>query len=590
MLSFRSDPIRFLRIAKLLSALVLLSFFFISFLQVPVYNYDFWWHLATGKYIVENNALPQSDPFSYTTHETPTKRKTMILKGNWLAEVILYKTYSLLDLEGIILLRAVLMLLFLFFVFLAIRNQGASVLLALILTAGVFIISKGFLGERPQLFTFLFFSVSFYLLEDFRVSKSRKVFLIPFLVLILSNMHPGYIVCVLLVTLYLVGEGLYFITKKAPSAQGFKILFAVWILSIIFSFFNPTGLSAFTEAFSLGKRAQEIVEHMPTFYIYSMKFKPVDYSYIIFLAFSVLTLRYLRKLGLVHMLLLAVFTAMSFYAIRYLIFYMCVAAPILARTALFIKEEKIVRPLEALKVREVLLYVIAFLASIGLILFDTIPSFAKYGFKANTAFAVPKDAADFLANQDIKGNMFNEVGAAGYLIWRLYPNKKVFTDGRNLEPDVYDEYSIIGSAGYGRNQSWEALLKKHNISYVVMPPLSPRGEIYPIVEKLLERDDWILIHNDLMSLIFLKNTTENEPIIRKFAKDKEKAFDTIIVQASVRAKKNKANPYYLITLGKVFYKTGRLDDAERAFELASQRDPENPAIREWLQKAREGRW
>ncbi len=552
-----------------------------------MYNYDFWWHLATGKYIVENKSLPQNDPFSYTSHETFSQRKSIILKGNWLAEVIFYKVYMFLDLKGIIILRSLLLLLFLFFVFLSIKKQGASDLVALILIAGVFILTKSFPGERPQLFTFVVFSIVFYLLEDFSASRSKKIFLVPVLVLVLSNMHPGYIVCILLISLYLTGEGVLYVLRKDFSNEGFRALFIVWILTIMFALLNPNGLSAFREIFFIGKHTEGIVEFMPTFYIYTNKFKPIDYSYIIFLVFSLLSVRYFRKIGLVHMLVLIVFTVMSFVAIRYVIFYMCVAAPILAKIINNFREERIFkRFLGNLKPREGFLYLIACIVGIVLVL-NSIPALARYEFRADTSFAAPKGAADFLENLQIKGNMFNEYGFGGYLIWRLYPDKKVFIDGRSLEPDVYDKYRIVGSVSVERNQSWEDIMRRYNISYIVMPPLMPRGEVYPLVEELFEREDWTLIYNDQLSLIFLRNNSENQHIINRFAIDKKEGLNTIIIQASGRAMKNRVNPYYMITLGKVFFKMGKFDDSEKAFLMAYERDPKNLVIKAWLQKVRE---
>jgi len=581
------DSIRLRAIVKLLAVLILFLFFSISFLQIHVYNYDFWWHLATGKYIVENKSLPQNDPFSYTSHETTSQRKSIILKGNWLAEVIFYKVYMFLDLKGIIIIRSLLLLLFLFFVFLSIKKQGASDLVALILIAGVFILVKSFPGERPQLFTFVVFSSIFYLIEDFRLRRSKKIFFIPVLILVLSNMHPGYIVCIFLISLYLSGEGVLYVLKKDFSNEGFRALFIVWILTIMFALLNPNGLSAFREIFFIGKHTEGIVEFMPTFYIYTNKFKPIDYSYIIFLVFSLLSVRYFRKIGLVHMLVLIVFTVMSFVSIRYVIFYMCVAAPILAKIIINLRDERIFeRFLRILKPREGFLYLIACIIGIFFIL-NSIPALARYEFRADTSFSTPKGAADFLENLQIKGNMFNEYGFGGYLIWRLYPNKKVFIDGRSLEPDVYDEYRIVASASIEQNQSWEDTMRRYNISYIFMPPLMPRGEVYPLVEELFEREDWTLIYNDQLSLIFLRNNSGNQHIIDRFAIDKKEGLNTIIIQASGRAMKNRTNPYYMVTLGKVFFKMGKFDDSEKAFLMAYERDPKNLVIKAWLQKVSE---
>ncbi|GBD98570.1 hypothetical protein BMS3Abin07_00590 [bacterium BMS3Abin07] len=576
-------------ITKYLMVLSFFLFFFIYFLQIHVYNNDFWWHLASGKYIAEHHSLPQADPFSYTTHASPSNRKTIILKGYWLAQVIFYEVFSLWNLKGIIILRSLLMLLFLFVIFLNIRKQNVSHLTAIILIAGVFSVAITTGGVRPQLFTFLIFSIVFYLLEDFRMNRSKKVFLIPLLVMVLSNMHPGYIVCLLLISIYLSAQVILFFIKRDSGYATLRGLLAVWVLSILFSIFNPAGLDIFKEIFSIGHYTKGIVEFMPTFSLYAKKIIPVNYAYVIFLFFSLLSLRYFRKIGLVHILLLIVFSIMSFVSIRYVIFYMCIAAPIIARIIVILGEERIFNRLTGvLKKRETFLCLVSGVIGISLV-FNAIPSFARYEFKEDESFAVPKAAADFLSKIKIRGNMFNEYGFGGYLIWRLYPDKKVFIDGRALELDALNEYNTFASVSAGQNRSWEDILKKYDISCIVMPPLLPYGKIYPIVEKLFEMDDWVLIYSDQLSLIFLRENSGNSSILEKFAENKEEGFNTIITQASARALRNKRNPYYLITLGKVFFKMGRIDDSEKAFLMASERAPDNAVVKEWLQKLRENK-
>ena len=579
--------VRITVITRFFAVLLFFLFFFISFLQRHVYNYDFWWHLATGKYIVEHKSLPESDPFSYTSHETPTSRKLMILKGYWLAQVIFFRVYEKWDLAGITVLRAILMTLFLFFAFLTIKKQGLPDLPALLLLTGVFVLSKSYLGERPQLFTFAFFSATLYLLEDFRVSRTKKIFLIPFLLLVLSNMHPGYIVCILLITLYAAGEGIRSLMERDAGRGSLKTLLLVWFLAVAASMVNPVGSAVFAELSSLRQHTRGIVEFMPPFSSYAEKLKPVDYPYVLFLVFSAGAVRYLKKIGAAPLLVAAVFACMSFTAIRYIIFYMCASAPVIARVLVKAGEEKFLKRTEAfLDRRQGILYALTFIFGVSLVL-SSVTSLARYEFSADTSFAAPKDAADFLARLEIRGNMFNEYGFGGYLIWRLYPEKKVFIDGRSLEPPVYEEYMSIAFAREDPGRSWDDIMRGFDVSYLIAPPLRPRGELYPIIEKMLDRDDWVLIYRDQLALIFLRNTPGNAPIIRQFAMDKSEAMNTIIVQASARASKNRANPYYLITLGKVFYKMGRRTDAEKAFQMAYQRDPNNPVITESLRRLHE---
>ncbi len=49
-----------------------------------VRNYDFFWHLATGRWIIEQRALPASDPFAVASDRKPW------INGEWLFEVVLY--------------------------------------------------------------------------------------------------------------------------------------------------------------------------------------------------------------------------------------------------------------------------------------------------------------------------------------------------------------------------------------------------------------------------------------------------------------------------------------------------------------------
>ena len=49
-------------IAALLAAVLWLGWF-----SPESYDSDFWWHLKTGQYIVENHTLPVPDPFAFTT-------------------------------------------------------------------------------------------------------------------------------------------------------------------------------------------------------------------------------------------------------------------------------------------------------------------------------------------------------------------------------------------------------------------------------------------------------------------------------------------------------------------------------------------
>src|ERR1700756_4882931 len=50
----------------------------------PIRSYDYFWHLATGRWIVEHHALPRFDPLAVASAHVPW------INGEWLYEIALY--------------------------------------------------------------------------------------------------------------------------------------------------------------------------------------------------------------------------------------------------------------------------------------------------------------------------------------------------------------------------------------------------------------------------------------------------------------------------------------------------------------------
>ena len=79
-----------------LGAILLLGVF-----SREVYDSDFWWHLRTGQYIVENRALPFPDPFAWTTtnardaYPGETRTRRFNLTHEWMAQAIFYAVWRM---------------------------------------------------------------------------------------------------------------------------------------------------------------------------------------------------------------------------------------------------------------------------------------------------------------------------------------------------------------------------------------------------------------------------------------------------------------------------------------------------------------
>ena len=93
-----------------LTALLLLGLF-----STEIVDPDFWWHLKTGQFIVQQHRLPTPDPFAYTTAaalpaypgEATTRRFN--LTHEWLSQAVWYLVYCTGGFGAVVLWKALLL-------------------------------------------------------------------------------------------------------------------------------------------------------------------------------------------------------------------------------------------------------------------------------------------------------------------------------------------------------------------------------------------------------------------------------------------------------------------------------------------------
>src|SRR4030043_2282171 len=122
---FRKKPL------IILSFVILISSFFYVFISAKLFDSDFWWHISTGRYIVETGSIPDKDPFSYTSNLQENKnllpeRENFILKQYWLSQVLFYLIYDYTGSKGIIILRALILIIVLLLVLLRLKKRNVS--------------------------------------------------------------------------------------------------------------------------------------------------------------------------------------------------------------------------------------------------------------------------------------------------------------------------------------------------------------------------------------------------------------------------------------------------------------------------------
>ena len=121
---------------------------------------------------------------------------------------------------------------------------------------------------------------------------------------------------------------------------------------------------------------------------------------------------------------------------------------------------------------------------------------------------IPVKATDFIQREGIEGRMFNTYHYGGYLIYRLYPQQRVFIDGR---ADMYGDASIKDAlAIYQGSSEWKSRFDRCDIEYVICESESPLRQL------LLQEGTFRLVFDDGMHSVMLRDIGRSRPIIKRY--------------------------------------------------------------------------
>ncbi len=131
----------------------------------------------------------------------------------------------------------------------------------------------------------------------------------------------------------------------------------------------------------------------------------------------------------------------------------------------------------------------------------------------------PIAAANFILQNNIKGNMYNSFGMGSYLIWHLYPRYQVFIDSRAQNYIQGGQNSLL--ADYSRISedisAWGKMDEKYNFDFAIVDwPSITDNKSYNITEQNFTADKWAVVFMDSRALVYLKRTEANKQLIDKY--------------------------------------------------------------------------
>src|SRR5262249_5052272 len=154
----------------------------------PVNDWDIWWHLRVGQWIVEHHQVTTTDPFSTYGADRPW------LAYSWLFEVLIWRLYEWLGLAGVIGFRVLVSVAGVArFHRLAVGCEPRP-LLSTLLTAVAALAVLPLFNERPWLFTILFTTLTLEVVLDLRRGQRRWTFwALPLVYVLWANIHIQFV-------------------------------------------------------------------------------------------------------------------------------------------------------------------------------------------------------------------------------------------------------------------------------------------------------------------------------------------------------------------------------------------------------------
>ena len=507
---YRQSKLDMLFMAGTLVFVLLVSLF-------PIRSNDIWWHLAVGKELIQSRAFITTDPFTFTVTGSPW------VPHAYLASIVLYVVHLIGSVTGLIAFRVVMVLAIFILMFRMLKKADIPFSLAapFIILAALVIQTRFII--RPHLFEYVFIMLLLGFLLFDKKRSGYHFFAPPVLLQILwVNTHASFFIGPVIVLLFLVGgmiSSVFSHSRKAVAQAkrvsgrstwadnvgqaAWKPLAILFLLMIAASFVNPSPAEFVFQP--LGGEQRELVTkytiewHSP--FDPAMKQAAFHPYYEIFLALALLSivLAFIQK-RFAAVLLVGLFAYLSLQAHRFRVELVLVtlpllmiglknamASPALERFASRLKENG---PAAARALSILVIALLVFFAK------------ERFVFSGGISTRHPVKAMDFIRNENIAHRPFHTIGFGSYLLWKLYPERRSFIDGRNFHTALYKDFIECQT----NVADFQRVIDSYDLDSFILPVLGRSDSGIKNLHAALDRfNQWSLVHIDSIAYVYVKN-------------------------------------------------------------------------------------
>jgi hypothetical protein len=465
------------------------------------------WHIRNGEEMLRTHAITRTDSFSVTMAGQAW------YAWEWLYDVVIAGIHHSAGLNGVVFFTAVIIALTFALTLRLSLRRGADLPIAALLLALALGASMIHLFARPHVLSWLFTVIWFQILDSSESMGGRRLWYLPALMLLWVNVHGGFVLGFAWLGLYLLSATIrYFRCRdedyKRRLAARLRTLGTVTAVSLLASLINPYGYKLHLHVYQY-LSSRWMMNHIDEFL--SPNFHGVaQQCFVAILLLTIVGLAVARnKPRLSQALVLLFATYSGLYASRSLpvssLLLTLIVAPIWTQALADAGKN----PNLSSRLRGLLSRWLSLTSRVGRI---------ELGFRGHVwpiaavmagviicaqagrmgsrqwldahfdAGHLPVQAIDVIVKRGVREPIFAPDSWGGYLIYRLYPQNKVFVDDRH---DLYGEEFLREYLKAIRlTPDWDVFLKEKKVNWALLPVESS------LANMLAETSQWNLVYRD----------------------------------------------------------------------------------------------
>jgi hypothetical protein len=461
------------------------------------------------RWILDHHRLPTFDFFSFTKSGQPW------FAWEWLWEISFAWIHRHTGMAGVILGSVVTLCLTSMQLFSLIRRRTKSGLIASGVTVlAVLGMSIHFLA-RPHLFSFLFTVILLKLLDRRRESGRDLPWIVVPLFVVWANVHPGFVAGIIILVAQTAGDLADAWTTAEPGRRTeflarFRRSLLLTAACVLAPLVNPYGYRLYVHMYSFLSDSY-VFTHVNEYKVVDFRMPPGRmFELMLFLSAPAAISRLLKRDFVVPVLFLA-WAHLALTAQRNIPFFMIVMA---APVALWLEE--MVAAFSRSQIPDSIRDSASAVQKLAgeMTDEDRIPRFPLLGILTMVLIFVllrtpgsppkfrpqydpstyPEEALAAVRRMGPSTRMVASDTWGGYLIYRLYPDVRVFWDGRT---DFYGTpYNLAAVDAFMGRPGWHKTLAENRITAVLVPVNQPLASL------LAESGDWHAVYRDQVAILF----------------------------------------------------------------------------------------